>query len=106
MNFSPMDFARAILVICVGLAILVPVLGVTARIALKPIADAFARMREGQNSGDSMLLLERRMDLLEREMQSIAAIRDDVARLEEAQEFQLRLADGTSATRPEKQAPS
>lgn len=99
MNFSPMDFAQAILIICVGLAILVPVVGITARIALKPIVDAFARIREGNSSSESMLLLERRMDLLEREVQSVTALHEDVSRLRDEQAFQLRLAGGSEESR-------
>jgi hypothetical protein len=74
-----------------GLAILVPIVGLTARFALRPIVEAIARMKESQSGGEALHMVERRMDLLEQEVQSIAALRDEVARLAEAQEFQLRL---------------
>jgi hypothetical protein len=94
MNMSPFEIARAFLLICVGLAILTPVVGITARIALKPIAEMLARLREGQSSNNAIVMLERRMELLEREVQLLNSVRDDVTRLQEAQEFQLRLESG------------
>lgn len=92
MDMSPGEIARAFLLICVGLAILTPVVGITARIALKPIAELMGRLREGQSSNQALAMIERRLDLLEREVQSLSSVREEVARLQEAQEFQLRLA--------------
>jgi hypothetical protein len=92
MDMSPGDIARAFLIICIGLAILTPVVGITARIALQPIAEMLARLREGQSSNQAITMIERRLDLLEREVQSLNAVREDVSRLQEAQEFHLRLA--------------
>ena len=92
MDLNPGEIARAFLLICVGLAILTPVVGITARIALKPIAELMGRLREGQNSNQALTMMERRLDLLEREVQTLSNMREDVMRLQEAQEFQLRLA--------------
>lgn len=91
MEFTPENVAKAFFLICLGLTILVPVVGLTARIALKPIAELMARAREGSQTNASMALLERRMELLEREVQALGTLREDVDRLEEAQQFQLRL---------------
>ena len=87
---------EGVVAICFGgLAVLVPIVGFTARFALRPVVEAIARMRESQSGGEALRMVERRMDLLEQEVQSIAALRDEVARLAEAQEFQLRLASGS-----------
>ena len=92
MDFTPENVAKAVVLICVGLAILVPVVGITARIALKPIAELMGRMREGQNSNQTLAMMERRLELLEREVQVLGTVREDLDRLREAQDFQLRLA--------------
>ena len=92
MDVTPENVAKAFVLICVGLAILVPVVGITARIALKPIAELMGRMREGQNSNQTLAMMERRLELLEREVQVLGTVREDLDRLREAQDFQLRLA--------------
>jgi len=51
-----------------GLAFLVPIAGITARIALKPIVEAMARYRELKGAEDSVLMLERRMTLMEEQL--------------------------------------
>lgn len=92
MDFNPVNVAQAFFLICLGLTILVPVVGLTARIALKPMAELMARAREGNQTNASLALLERRMELLEREVQVLGTMREEVDRLQEAQQFQLRLA--------------
>jgi hypothetical protein len=51
-----------------GLAILIPVAGITARIALKPIVEAMARYREMRGMDDNVNLLERRIGLIEQQL--------------------------------------
>jgi len=51
-----------------GLAVLVPVAGITARIALKPIVEAMARYREMKGTDDTVGLLERRIGLMEQQL--------------------------------------
>ena len=51
-----------------GLAILVPVAGITARVALKPIVEAMARYREMKGADDAVTMLERRMSLMEEQL--------------------------------------
>lgn len=48
-----------------SLAVLIPIAGITARIALKPIVEAMARYREMKGADDSVLMLERRLALME-----------------------------------------
>ena len=88
----PIDVSSIITDIIIGLVLLIPVTGLTARFALKPIAEAIARMRESQADREATALLERRMSLLEQEVQAITGMREDVAKLVEAQEFHLKLA--------------
>ena len=51
-----------------GLVVLIPVAGITARIALRPITEAIARYRELKGSEDSVTMLERRMTLMEEQL--------------------------------------
>jgi len=51
-----------------GLAVLIPVAGITARVALKPIVEAMARYREIKGSDDAVTMLERRMSLMEEQL--------------------------------------
>jgi len=55
-------------VIFTGLAVLIPVAGITARIALKPVVEAMARYRELKGAEDSVTMLERRMTLMEEQL--------------------------------------
>lgn len=71
-----------------GLAFLIPVAGVTARIALKPIVEAMARYRELKGNDESTLLLERRMALMEEHINSIGR---SVQVLVEDADFRRRL---------------
>ena len=51
-----------------GLTVLIPIAGVTARVALKPIVEAMARYREMKGSDDAVTMLERRMSLMEEQL--------------------------------------
>ncbi len=92
MPVLPISLPEVILALFVGLIVLIPVVGLTARFALKPIVEALARMREAQGTNQSLTLLERRMALSEQEMKSLEGLREDVRRLVEEQEFQRQLA--------------
>jgi hypothetical protein len=81
-----MDFAKLAIL---GLTILIPVTGFTARFALRPIADALLRLR---GSGDSQHALEQRMSRIESEVDRLVELRISVERLTEELEFNRRLA--------------
>ncbi|HEX8242691.1 MAG TPA: hypothetical protein VF541_04335 [Longimicrobium sp.] len=51
-----------------GLACLIPIAGITARIALKPIVEAMARYREMKGQDENVNLLERRIGLIEQQL--------------------------------------
>jgi hypothetical protein len=55
-------------VIMGSLAIIIPIAGITARIALKPIVEAMARYRELKGADDTVSMLERRMSLMEEQL--------------------------------------
>lgn len=93
----PVSISEIIVAFFAGLVVLVPVVGLTARFALRPVVDAIVRMKEAGNSRESLAMLERRMALLEQEMQSVEPLREEVARVADAQRFQMKLVGGPGA---------
>lgn len=79
------------------LTVLIPIAGLTARFALKPIVEAFARMKEMQNSaaGRELSVLEQRVSLLEQQHQNLEAI---VQRVGELKEFDRQLTSGPQSS--------
>ena len=73
------------------LIIFVPVAGITARIAIKPIVEAFTKYMQVRQGTEGMELLERRMALLEQEL---GATRAEVQSLSEARDFDRQIAAG------------
>jgi hypothetical protein len=59
------------------LTVLIPITGLTARFALKPLMEALAKYREMQGQDQAQQLLERRMALLEEQLHGMdRSIRD------------------------------
>ena len=69
--------------------ILIPVLGLTARFALKPTVEALSRLFEKRGSDEAVSILERRMALIEQQLESVES---NVQRLTETAEFDGKLA--------------
>lgn len=91
MSVQPINPEDILAILFVGLCFLIPIIGLTARFALKPVVEAIARVRESQGAAQALQLLERRMALLEQEVQSTALLREDVQRLIEDHEFRREL---------------
>jgi sensor histidine kinase YesM len=72
------------------LTVLIPIAGLTARFALKPIVEAIARMREVQAgaTGRELSLLEQRVSLLEQQYQTLD---HSVERIAEIKDFDRQL---------------
>ena len=75
------------------LTVLIPIAGLTARFALKPIVEAIARMREMQAgaTGRELNVLEQRVALLEQQYQ---ALDSTVERIAEIKDFDRQLTAG------------
>lgn len=78
------------------LTVLIPITGFTARFALKPIAEAVARMKEAQGAGQHVALLEQRVALLEQQQANTEA---ELEKALEVQRFQEKLL--SAAAEPE-----
>ena len=84
----PIDLT-ALLATFMGISIvLIPVLGITARFALKPTVEALSRLFEGRGREESISILERRMGLMEQQIESIES---NVQRLVDMSEFHQEL---------------
>jgi len=92
----PIDLTAIVGIFMGSLMVLIPIAGFTARFAMKPIVESLAKLRESGARTEALDMLERRMALLEQEVQNVSGIRDDVARLVEELEFQRRLNSGTA----------
>ena len=84
----PIDWVALAAVIMGTLIVLIPIAGLTARFALKPIAEAFARVQEARGSQEQLQMLEQRLHLLEQQQ---ANVESTVERLEEVVDFHDRL---------------
>ena len=91
MDVLPIDLT-SLLAVFMGISIvLVPVIGITARFALKPTVEALARLFEHRGMEDTVAILERRMALMEQQMESLDG---SVKRLAEVAEFHQALGSG------------
>jgi hypothetical protein len=80
-----------IAILAMFLVVFVPVVGITARIALKPFNEVFLEFLKSKQGERENRLTEQRLAFLEQEM---LAMRTDVATLNEQKDFYRRLAEG------------
>ena len=86
--------AAVLAVIFAGITVLVPVVALTIRFALRPVIDSWVRLKQSPDSEQERALVGRRLDLLEAELQHVQHALKEVT---EAQDFQRQLSDRTSA---------
>lgn len=90
----PIDLTAVVATVMGLLVVLIPVAGLTARFALKPIVEAMARYRETQGSNRELELAVQRLSLLEQQM---GLLETDVRQLEEGEEFRRELKASTDS---------
>jgi hypothetical protein len=88
-GMEPGQFAAIVALFFIGTTVLVPVLAFSARIALKPVIEALAKLRQASTDAT---LQDRRIALLEAEVHTLTSA---VQQFTEAEEFRRQL--GTSA---------
>ena len=88
MEVMPIELTGLVGTIGGILIVLVPVAGLTARFALKPIVEAITRAREVQGGNREAAILEKRVALLEQQLRGIEGSLD---RLVEDSEFRRQL---------------
>lgn len=94
MQVLPVDIVSLVAVFMGISIVLIPVIGITARFALKPTVEALARLFEHKGLEDTVGIMERRMALLESQMESLDS---SVKQIAEAVDFHRALASGTPA---------
>jgi hypothetical protein len=87
----PVDLVALSAVVLGCLMLLIPIAGVTARFAIKPIASALAQAREGTIDRETIQLLERRLALLEQEVHGTVELRAELSRVLEELQFHKEL---------------
>ena len=87
---------KDIVAVVMGISIvLIPVIGLTARFVLKPFLEPLGRILEARSEGETARVLERRMALLEQQME---ALETTVNRFAEVTDFNRELR-GSEASR-------
>jgi hypothetical protein len=98
MQILPVDITSVIAVIMGISIVLIPVIGLTARFALKPVVEALSRVFEARGTDETVQILERRISLLEAQIEGIEA---SMNRLDETARFDAQLRSAENATRGE-----
>lgn len=88
MQILPVDLVALVSAILGISIVLVPVIGVTARFALKPTAEALSRFFDHQGLTDTVRVLERRLDFQEHQIDTLES---QLRRLTEGSEFDREL---------------
>jgi hypothetical protein len=88
MPVEPINLTSVIAVIMGISVVLVPVIGLTARFALKPAVETLTKLVETRGTEESVQILERRIGLLETHLETLES---SVHRLEETVRFDAQL---------------
>jgi hypothetical protein len=89
MQILPVDITALVSVILGISVVLVPVIGLTARFALKPAVEALAKLFENRQLDETVRILERRVELQEHQ---IEALQTAIQQVTDAREFDRQLA--------------
>jgi len=92
----PIDVTAIVAIIMVFSVVLVPIIGFTARFALKPLVEALSGFFERKAVEETVAVLERRMAFME---QQLEGLQDSVDRLAEVSDFHRELGRGPVAGR-------
>jgi len=92
LGMRPQELAAIIALLFAGTIVLVPVLALSARFALKPVVDSIARLRQ---NGNDATLQDRRIALLEAELQHLSSA---VQQFAEVEDFRRQLGVPSAAS--------
>jgi len=98
----PIDLTSIIAVIMGISVVLIPVIGLTARFALKPVVEALSRVFEARGMDESLQIMERRIALLETQMENLD---NSMNRLEDTARFDAQLQTGSAQPKGQLPAP-
>ena len=92
-----MDLEELIAISGAFLCVLIPIAGLTARFALKPLIETVAKVMQARQGNEAMQLVERRMAALEQEM---VLMRTELQQIGEGKEFYRKLAEKSVVETP------
>lgn len=96
MQVLPVDLTAIVAIVLGMLTILIPVAGLTARFALKPLVESMARLFDNRTVENTVEITERRVALLESQVESLEqTVRD----LRDGREFDRQLQSPPTAER-------
>lgn len=98
MQVMPIDVTEIVAVVLGLSVVLIPIAGLTARFALKPVVEAFGRLGEHRGLEETVAILERRLDLLEAQNESMDR---SIRRIADAVEFDRKLLESGEGPEPE-----
>lgn len=90
----PVDVVALVAVIMGISIVLIPIAGLTARYALKPIVEALGQYFQGKGEDESAKIVERRLLLLEQQLDEVQGTLNNLV---ESAAFDARLRTGSSA---------
>ena len=88
MQIQPIDLTQLVATVLGISIVLIPVIGITARFALKPTVEALSRLFENRSTSETLQILERRIELQE---QQIDVLQIQLRSLSETREFDRQL---------------
>jgi len=88
MQVMPIDVTEIVAIVLGLSVVLIPIAGLTARFALKPVVEAFTSLGEHRGLEETVAILERRLDLLEAQNESMD---QSLRRIADAAEFDRKL---------------
>lgn len=96
MEIAPINLTALVAVILGISTVLIPIIGLTARFALKPTVEALSKFFESKGQEETVAILERRQALLEAQVEQMEST---VRRLGEVSDFDRQLESGSDAPR-------
>ena len=102
MEVLPIDLTQVVAVVMGISIVLIPVIGLTARFALKPVVEALSNVLQTRGMDESLQIVERRLALLETQMEGLEA---SMKRLEETSNFHAQLRSGPEGARDQLPSP-
>lgn len=92
----PIDLTAIVAVVMGMMVVLIPIAGLTARFALKPVVESLAKLFVSRTVEETVQITDRRVALLEQQVESLEGL---VARLHEERAFDRELHGGPTQDR-------
>ncbi len=102
MQVLPIDLTEIVAIVLGMSVVLIPIAGLTARFVLKPLVESLAKVNEVRGIEETVAITERRVALLEQQLESMATT---LRHVEAGQAFDRALGTGAAHPAPRDEAP-